>query len=83
MLSILQVPNHLCLEFMEGQIILNIFPILLQLVFHRVYQNMGLGIDIVYVRIQNTTIPMQHVYPNIYVGWGWGGGVLDSKLNHM
>jgi hypothetical protein len=75
---IFQVHIHLCIESTKGQTIFNIFLVLLQLVSHQIHQNMGLGIDIVYVNIQNTIIPMQHVYPNIYVGGGFG-----SQLNHM
>jgi hypothetical protein len=55
---LLQVHIHLCLEFMKKEIISNVFPFLLQPTFHHVRENIGLDVDIVYVRIQNTTIPM-------------------------
>jgi hypothetical protein len=65
---ILQVHIRLSLEFVKKEILSNVFPFLLQPTFHHVRENIVLGIDIVYVRIQNTTIPMRHVYPNISKG---------------
>jgi len=35
---------------------------------------MGLGIDVVYARIQNIAIATQHVKPYTYWGEGRGGG---------
>jgi hypothetical protein len=65
---------------MVGQILSNVFLIFLQPIFHCIHQSMGLSIDIVYAKIQTTTILTQNVYPNVFVGgFGFPIELCDKK----